>query len=603
MLLSSFKETFLQNFLSISTWQSLVAILLFFGLMGGFWYGLKQIKIKFVYRILIGMTIGLIFGVVIQTIIEFPGGSWFSHKGNAVWALVDGSWLDISSYYIKPDKEVMTVAQALAKNVLTSNNVSELAKSMMLYINAGADKLAFEGLTINAEIKSGIDWIIEFNVWASMLKQIFINGILLITIPIVFIAIFRVVARPGSKGLGRISGKAVAILLINVAIAFTITFWIGHLLKIGKGLNFDQHIPGGSGRTDSKALPEIVWGYIPSNFIATLSATAIIPVIVLAALIGYATTFVRKKHPESMDNLMNVIDRAWDIVMSILMTFMKIMPLAVMAMLTTAITTRAIGALASIGLILAIGYVGIFIMLGVMTLVLFLSGVNVAAWWKHAWKPLIQGFSTQSSNATLPVTMDTLTNEMKIKDKVTSIVAPLSTSLGLVACAGVQAGLITSVLYTGSESVAEMNVFAFFILGLFTTIVASIGIAGVPGTATVVTSAVLNGIGFGAYFAPVYAIFGAIDGLFDMGRTATNVTGSVFAATLVAKDEGLFEEGTELVSEKQLTKIVEKREKQAKAKQEKLELKTEKQNQNKIVKEGKKAAKLKDEKSKTKQNK
>ncbi|WP_106079001.1 dicarboxylate/amino acid:cation symporter [Mesoplasma coleopterae] len=592
MLLSSFKETFLQNFLSISTWQSLLAIVLFFGLMGGFWYGLKQIKIKFVYRILIGMSIGLIFGIVIQAIIGFPGGSWFSHDGKSAWALVDGNWLDISEYYIeKPNLQGMDEIKGNYVQIKTIIGIegyeaviNGLTK-LSLFKDAKGENLAFiSAISFSPEIKSGIDWIIEFNTWASMLRQIFINGILLITIPVVFIAIFRVVAKPGSKGLGRISGKAIAILLINVAIAFTITFWIGYALKIGKGLNFDQQIPGGSGRTDSKALPEIIWGYIPSNFVATLSATAIIPVIVLAALIGYATTFVRKKHPESMDNLMNFMDRAWDIVMSILMTFMKIMPLAVMAMLTTSITTRAIGALASIGLILAVGYLGLIIMLGFMTLILFLSGINVKAWWKNAWKPLIQGFSTQSSNATLPVTIDTLTNEMKIKDKVTSIVAPLSTSLGLVACAGVQAGLITSVLYTGSATVAEMNIFAFFILGLFTTIVASIGIAGVPGTATVVTSAVLNGIGFGTYFAPVYAIFGAIDGLFDMGRTATNVTGGVFAATLVAKDELLFDEGTELISEKKLKTLIENKNIKEESKKAKQADKAEKQ-KNKVEKQ------------------
>ncbi|ATZ21897.1 dicarboxylate/amino acid:cation symporter [Mesoplasma tabanidae] len=591
MLLSSFKETFLQNFLSISTWQSLLAIVLFFGLMGGFWYGLKQMKIKFIYRIFIGISIGLFFGIVIQTIIGFPGGSWFSHKGNSAWAFVDGNWLDISEYYIKkpqlPGLEEVKDEYVQIKSIVGLEGykfvINDLTK-LSLFKDSKGESLAFiNAISFKPEVKTGIDWIIEFNTWASMLKQIFINGILLITIPVVFIAIFRVVAKPGSKGLGRISGKAVAILLINVAIAFTITFWIGYALKIGKGLNFDQQIPGGSGRTDSKALPEIIWGYIPSNFVATLSATAIIPVIVLAALVGYATTFVRKKHPESMDNLMNFMDRAWDIVMSILMTFMKIMPLAVMAMLTTSITTRAIGALASIGLILAIGYLGLFIMLGVMTLVLFLSGINVKVWWKHAWKPFIQAFSTQSSNATLPVTMDTLSNEMKISDKVTSIVAPLSTSLGLVACAGVQAGLITSVLYTGSETVAAMNIFAFFILGLFTTIVASIGIAGVPGTATVVTSAVLNGIGFGAFFAPVYAIFGAIDGLFDMGRTATNVTGGVFVATLVAKDELLFEEGTELISEKKMHSLIEN-----KTQKEKLKF-----DKNQISKQNKKQAKSK----------
>ncbi|ASZ09420.1 dicarboxylate/amino acid:cation symporter [Mesoplasma chauliocola] len=589
MLLSSFKETFLQNFLSISTWQSLLAILLFFGLMGGFWYGLKQIKIKFVYRILIGMSIGLIFGVIIQAIIGFPGGSWFAHSGNSAWASVDGTWIDISGYYIQSGEAYVKIS-----SIIGTDGYEQIIKNLSLgniFIDSNG-KAAFEGaITFVPDVKSGILWVEEFNTWATMLKQIFINGILLITIPVVFIAIFRVVAKPGTSGLGRISGKAIAILLINVAIAFTITFWIGYFLNIGKGLNFDQQIAGGSGRTDAKALPDIIWGYIPSNFVATLSATAIIPVIVLAALIGYATTFVRKKHPESMENLNRFMDRAWDIVMSILMTFMKIMPLAVMAMITTSITTRAIGALASIGMILAVGYIGLFVMLGVMTLILFVSGVNVKAWWKYAWRPLIQGFSTQSSNATLPVTMETLSKEMKVQDKITSIVAPLSTSLGLVACAGVQAGLITSVLYTGSAQVASMNIFAFFILGLFTTVVASIGIAGVPGTATVVTSAVLNGIGFGTYFAPVYAIFGAIDGLFDMGRTATNVTGGVFAATLIARDEGSFEEGTELVTQKQIDSRVQKYENKIVKINSKKELKSQNAEKKKINRQTKKAKK------------
>ncbi|WP_027048582.1 dicarboxylate/amino acid:cation symporter [Mesoplasma syrphidae] len=547
--MSGFRETFLEGFLSISMWQSFLAIFLFFGVMGGFYYGLKKIKIKFIYRVLIGMILGLSVGLIIQGIIGFPAGEWFANGGQAVWAKVDGNWVNLSGYYILGDQDQLI---KITPEIIDKIGFGDGWK---LVLNSNRDNV-FENIdSWMAEIKSGIKWVGEFNTWASMLKQIFINGILLITIPVVFIAIFRVVAKPGVNRLGKISAKGIAVLLLFVAIAFTITFWIGYFLNIGGKLNFDNQIGGSSGRTDSKPLPEIIWGYLPSNIIATFSGTAIIPIIVLAALFGQATKYVRKKHPKSMDNLNNFMDRSWDIIMSVLMTFLKIMPLAVMSMFATAITTRPIGALQSIGMILLIGYLGLAIMLGIMTLVLFINKVNIKVWWKHAWRPLVQGFSTQSSNATLPITIDTLTNDMKIKPEVASVIASISTSMGLVACAGVQAGLITSVLYTGSDSVASgMNLFAFFILALFTTVVASIGIAGIPGTATVVTSAVLNGMGFGIYFAPVYAIFGAIDGLFDMGRTATNVTGGVFASTLVAKNENMFEEDTKLITKAQFSK-------------------------------------------------
>lgn len=72
-------------------------------------------------------------------------------------------------------------------------------------------------------------------------------------------------------------------------------------------------------------------------------------------------------------------------------------------------------------------------------------------------------------------------------------------------------------------------------MSLVICLVASLGIAGIPGTATVVTSGVLGGLGFSGYFNSVYAIIGALDGLFDMGRTGANVLGGVFASTLTAK--------------------------------------------------------------------
>lgn len=72
-------------------------------------------------------------------------------------------------------------------------------------------------------------------------------------------------------------------------------------------------------------------------------------------------------------------------------------------------------------------------------------------------------------------------------------------------------------------------------MSLVICLIASLGIAGIPGTASVVTSGVLGGLGYSAYFQSVYSIIGALDGIFDMGRTGANVLGGIFAGTLAAK--------------------------------------------------------------------
>lgn len=123
-------------------------------------------------------------------------------------------------------------------------------------------------------------------------------------------------------------------------------------------------------------------------------------------------------------------------------------------------------------------------------------------------------------------------------------------------CAGVQSGVITSLLWTGTNDTAihSQGLVVFFILALLITLVASLGISGIPGSATVLTSGVLSGLGLGAWFGPVYAIVGSLDGLFDMGRTGVNVTSGAVVATLVAKNEGLINSESNILSAKLLAK-------------------------------------------------
>ncbi|AHI53564.1 proton/glutamate symporter [Spiroplasma sabaudiense Ar-1343] len=545
------ENNLLRDFLAISTWQSFVSILLLFSIIIGFWFFLKYIKIKFVYRVLIGLGIGLVFGIVVQSIIGFPGGSWFTSGSGGWWAQTDaGNWMNLNNYFYLGDK-IGDLEQVSGSRLFLWNQITS---------DAAGENFVFKDATgyASAVWKNEILWVNELSIWASLFKQVFINGILMLTIPVVFLAIFRVTSKPKVKGLGRITLKGVGILLLNVTIAFAITFWIGYALKVGKGLELDQQAQG-TGSAVTKPIPQIIWEYVPSNFVAAFTTGLIIPVMVISALMGTSVKVLSKRQPEKMTNLRKAMDTGWDVIMSMLMTFMKIMPIAVISMILTSITTRPIGALKSIGLVLGIGYLSILIMMVLMTLSVMAFGVKIGPWWKSAWKPLVQGFATQSSNATLPISISTLKDEMKVNDNVVGVVAPLSTSMGLVACAGVQAGLVTSLLYTGSDNVAaNYSLVAFFLMAWFTTVIASLGIAGVPGTSSVVTAGVLGGLGFGAYYASVYAIIGALDGLFDMGRTGANVIGGIQANTIVAASEGEFAPDSPLFSKARMNKLQER---------------------------------------------
>ncbi|AGM25114.1 dicarboxylate/amino acid:cation symporter [Spiroplasma chrysopicola] len=477
-------SSILNDFLALGSWQTLVAVVVFYAVIIPFFILINRYKVKFIYRILMGLGIGLVFGIVIQAIIGFP-----------------------------------QTAEGLKEHT----------------------------------------WVMQFNIWANLLKEIFINGILLLTVPVVFLAIFRITAKPGQKGIGRITLKGIGLLLLNVTFAFIITFWLGILFKVGAGMDLDSQVEGNdpNGTHETKPLPQIIWDYMPKNFMGALALGVIIPVMVLGAITGHSVKMLNKRKPEQMARIRNAMDTGWDLVISMLMTFMKIMPIAVISMITTAITSRPIGALATIGKVIGLGYLSLLISVAFLTLMLFLFGFRLKGWWKAAWKPLVQAFATQSSNATLPVAMETLKDDMKVDDKVVSTIAPLSTSLGLMACAGVQAGLVTSFLWTGSDKIASGfsgGLAVFFIMSLIICLIASLGIAGIPGTAAVVTSGVLGGLGYASMFGPVYAIIGALDGLFDMGRTAVNVVAGVAVASMTAKTEGLIGDDSEILSAKQLAK-------------------------------------------------
>lgn len=471
----------LRDFIGISHWQSLVAILIFFSIVTALSIFIKKTKIKFPIRIFIGMGLGLIFGISIQAITGF-----------------------------------------------NNNNITNPTLP-------GND---------NPANPNYIEWVGELARWVELIKNIFITGITMLTIPIVFLAISRISAKKlsNTNKLIKMSASGIAILLINVAVAFCISFGLGMVFKIGQ--NFHLSESGSYNKTTTVNLPSLIAGYIPNSFVGVFTQLLIIPVIILGALVGYAIKKLTKRNEEQMDKARNALEIMWKIIISILTMFIKIMPFAVLSMLASAIMNQPIARLGDIGIIIGVAYLALIITFIWHLLTLYLFGINPLEWIKKMQRPIIAGFTSQSSNAALPIALDSLKKDLKVKSEVSDTVMPLTTTIGLSGCAGVQSGIILSFLWfavINQGNFPQWSIALLFINGLIITLIASLGIAGVPGTASVVTAGVLGGLGFGSYYLSVYSIIGALDGLFDMGRTAVNISGGLQATSIVARQNDMIE--------------------------------------------------------------
>ncbi|WP_215826763.1 cation:dicarboxylate symporter family transporter [Spiroplasma endosymbiont of 'Nebria riversi'] len=229
------------------------------------------------------------------------------------------------------------------------------------------DKKKTENPNYNLLLHQVITWII-------LLKTIFINGMLMLSVPVVFLAIARVVAKPHTSGLATMTIKGIIILLINVAVAYKATYLVGMVLDIGSGLNLQPE--GMRDETTVKELPEVISNYMPANFIGAFVGGAIILVMVIVALVGYAIKKQSKRYEREMNTSRDTLERFWKIVMSMLMTFMKFMPYAVMSMVIIAIIGGPIAHLVDIGKVMGTAYIGLFISLVWHTLTILIFGIK-----------------------------------------------------------------------------------------------------------------------------------------------------------------------------------------------------------------------------------
>lgn len=386
--------------------------------------------------------------------------------------------------------------------------------------------IVIQGVANFPKEPSEITWINEVIAWYGLFGNGFMDLLKMIVMPLVLVSIIRVIMNMKEDNLGKLTFKSMFMFFATTATAAIIAVVVANLFDLGSAL---QVTSTSEELREITSLPDTIRGLLPSNPIKAMADGNTVAVVIFAAFLGLAIRRLRKKYLDIIKPFMDFVEAFYKIIVSVAITVIKLMPYAVVPLMASTIASRGVKSLLDVvDFILAL-YISVAIMFTVHLVIITLSGMNPITYIKNASKALILAFTSRSSLGTLPVTVEALTENMKVDSGTASFVTSLGSNMGMNGCAGIYPALVSVML--ANMAGVEMN-FTFYVMLIIVITISSLGIAGIPGTATMAVSVVVSGMGMGPYFPLAGAII-AIDPILDMGRTMLNVNGAMTAAIAV----------------------------------------------------------------------
>lgn len=377
-----------------------------------------------------------------------------------------------------------------------------------------------------------VTWISEVTKWYGLIGYGFMDLLKMLVVPLVFVSIIRVIiTMEEGQSFKVLTSRSLLVLLGTTAISAIVALIIGNLFKLGVGL---EAIQATDEIKEVSSVVDTFRALLPSNPVKAMTENNVVAVVIFAAFIGLAIQRLNKKYSAEIKPVIDLIYGSYKIVTSIAMTVMKFMPYAVVALLANTIAGKGIVAILGVIDFIVALYVSVAIVFVIHLVIISLNGLNPIKYIKNVMEPLILAFTSRSSLGTLPVTIETLTDKVGVKNGVASFVGSLGANAGMNGCAAIYPALMAITI--ANMSGTQMN-FTFYAMLVVIIVIGSLGIAGLPGTATMAVSVVISGMGMGAYFPLAGGIL-AIDPILDMGRTMLNVNGTMVTAVTVGKSLG-----------------------------------------------------------------
>ncbi|MCI6456344.1 MAG: cation:dicarboxylase symporter family transporter [Clostridium sp.] len=373
---------------------------------------------------------------------------------------------------------------------------------------------------------TSITWINEVTAWYGLFGNGFMDLLKMIVVPLVLVSIIRVIMNMKDDNLGKLTFRSMSMFFVTTAIAAIIAIVVANLFKLGTNL---EVVNSSNEVREIVSLPSTIRGLLPSNPVQAMAEGNTVAVVIFAVFLGLAIRRLRRKYMDIIKPFIDLVEAFYKIIVSVAITVIKMMPYAVVPLMASTIASRGVKSLLDVTDFILALYISVVIMFLVHIIIIAASGMNPITYIKNSSKALILAFTSRSSLGTLPVTMEVLTDNLNVDLGTASFVTSLGSNMGMNGCAGIYPALV-SVMIANMAGV-QMN-FTFYVMLIIVITISSLGIAGIPGTATMAVSVVISGMGMASYFPLAGAII-AIDPILDMGRTMLNVNGAMTAAVAV----------------------------------------------------------------------
>ena len=361
--------------------------------------------------------------------------------------------------------------------------------------------------------------------------KIYISLIRMVVIPLVMVSIISSISNlEDSSKLKSLGLKAMAMLLGTTAIAGIVGIVFGNIFSVGKGIVFE-----GAANFVPKEVPnfmDVFNDMLPTNPIKSMAEGQIIPVIIFSLFIAFAIIMEEKINKEKVAPFKAFINSFSTVLMRITRIVLRLTPYGVFALMAGVGAKNGVSTLMPLLTFVVAIYLALaFQILVVHSLfILVFKRRSPFKFFKGIWPAQVVAFTTQSSFGTLPVTIESLEDNIGVSSSTASFVASLGSSVGMNGCGGVFPAIVA--IFVANVFGIELTL-THYVLMILTIVVGSVGIAGVPGAATMSTTLILTTLGL-----PIegMAIILGVDAIVDMARTLTNVTGAGLAAYIVDKD-------------------------------------------------------------------
>ncbi|WP_346874067.1 dicarboxylate/amino acid:cation symporter [Clostridium sp. UBA5988] len=365
-----------------------------------------------------------------------------------------------------------------------------------------------------------------------LVGQAFLKAIMMLVVPLVFISLVNGAASMGDiKKLGRIGVKTVLFYLATTAIAISIALSLSTVFKPGVGLNLSNSSLSEVTIKEATPLVEVILDMIPNNPIASMANGNMLQIIVFAMLIGVGLSTLGEK----TKMITNLFQQLNDLIMKIVDFVMIIAPIGVFGLIARTFATQGFDAMIPLIKYMSLVLISLLIHATIVYggLLKLFTRLSPIRFFKKFFPAISVAFSTSSSSATLPVSMEIAEENLGISKDVASFTLPLGATINMDGTAIMQ-GVAT--VFIAQIYGVDLTLSSFLTV-ILTATLASIGTAGVPGVGMIMLSMVLQSVGL-----PVegIALIMGIDRILDMARTSVNITGDAVCTMIVAKTEGEF---------------------------------------------------------------